>query len=89
MVSACTDADEPMRAAWHAGIANAGELAARCEVDLEFERYRFPGFPVPPRETAFSYLAQLCHEGVRRRYHPLYPRVLKQMADKMRQILKG
>ena len=77
------DADERTRAAWHEGIANAGELAARCEVDLEFERYRFPGFPVPSGETAFSHLAQLCHEGVRRRYHPLFPRVLKQMAHEL------
>ena len=26
---------------------NAGELAARCSVDFDFEQYRFPGFPVP------------------------------------------
>ena len=50
----CDDADMRTRTAWHEGIVNAVELAARCEVDLEFERYRFPGFPVPPSETAFS-----------------------------------
>ena len=37
------------RRAWHEGIASAGELAAACRVDLGFERYRFPGFPVPAR----------------------------------------
>ena len=32
------------------------ELAASCSVDLGFEQYRFPGFPVPDGETPFSYL---------------------------------
>ena len=29
-------------------------------VDLGFEQYRFPGFPVPAGETPFSYLSELC-----------------------------
>ena len=35
---------------------------------------------VPGGETPFSYLEKLCHDGVRGRYHPITPRVLKQMA---------
>ena len=46
------------RGAWRGGHRAAGELAARCQVDLGFERYRFPGFPVPGGETPFSYLAR-------------------------------
>ena len=57
-----------------------------CDVSLEFERYRFPGFPVPGGETAFSHLERLCHDGVRRRYHPITPRVLKQMAHELEVI---
>src|SRR5439155_692512 len=57
--------------AWSAGIARAADLAAACRVDLGFEQYRFPGFPVPRNETPFSYLSELCWEGARRRYHPL------------------
>ena len=53
---------------------------------LEFERYRFPGFPVPGGETPFSYLEKLCHDGVRQRYHPMTPRVLKQMAHELEVI---
>ncbi|MFH1474676.1 MAG: PHP domain-containing protein, partial [Chloroflexota bacterium] len=75
--------DAATAAAWHAGIANAGELAAACRVDLGFEQYRFPGFPVPPGETAFSYLAELCHGGIRRRYHPVTPPVVKQLAHEL------
>jgi error-prone DNA polymerase len=80
------DADPLVRRAWLEGITTAGELAARCQVDLEFERYRFPGFPVPGGETAFSYLAQLCHEGARTRYHPMTPRVLRQLAHELEVI---
>ncbi len=76
-------ADAATAAAWHEGIANAGELAAVCRVDLGFERYRFPGFPVPAGETAFSYLAELCHGGIRRRYHPVTPPVVKQLAHEL------
>ncbi len=76
-------ADAATALAWREGIANAGELAATCRVDLGFEQYRFPGFPVPAGETAFSYLAELCHGGIRRRYHPVTPPVVRQLAHEL------
>jgi len=76
-------ADAATAVAWHEGLANTGELAAACRVDLGFEQYRFPGFPVPPGETAFSYLAELCHAGIRKRYHPVTPPVVKQLAHEL------
>jgi error-prone DNA polymerase len=69
--------------AWAEGIATAGEIAAACSVDLGFERYRFPGFPVPKGETPFSYLVDLCQAGVRRRYHPVSPTVVRQLAHEL------
>ncbi len=75
-----------VREAWLGGIERAGQVAARCRVSLEFERYRFPGFPVPGGETPFSYLERLCHDGVRQRYHPMTPRVLRQMAHELEVI---
>jgi error-prone DNA polymerase len=75
--------DPLVRAAWLEGIERAGQVAARCQVSLEFERYRFPGFAVPGGETPFSYLEKLCHDGVRQRYQPMTPRVLKQMAHEL------
>jgi error-prone DNA polymerase len=69
--------------AWAEGISTAAELAALCSVDLGFERYRFPGFPVPGGETAFSYLVELCQTGARKRYHPLTPPVVKQLAHEL------
>jgi DNA polymerase III alpha subunit len=76
-------ADARTKAAWARGIATAGELAASCSVDLGFERYRFPGFPVPKGHTPFSYLEELCHEGARRRYHPISSPVLKQLTHEL------
>ncbi len=69
--------------AWAEGMAHAGELASTCSVDLGFERYRFPGFAVPGGETPFSYLVELCHAGIRRRYHPVTPPVVRQLAHEL------
>ena len=69
--------------AWSEGMRAAGELAGRCSIDFDFEQYRFPGFPVPSGETAFSYLETLCHDGMRRRYIPLRPAVVKQLAHEL------
>jgi DNA polymerase III alpha subunit len=75
--------DRATRRSWEEGIATSGEIAASCSVDLGFERYRFPGFPVPGGETAFSYLVELCQAGVRRRYHPVTPAVVRQLAHEL------
>ena len=74
------------RAAWAAGIATAVELAASCSVDLGFEQYRFPGFPVPDGETPFSYLSELCWAGARKRYHPMTSAVMKRLAHELEVI---
>jgi error-prone DNA polymerase len=75
--------DPATAAAWSEGIVNAVELAASCSVDLGFEQYRFPGFPVPDGETAFSYLSGLCWEGARKRYHPLTSAVVTRLAHEL------
>ena len=76
-------ADPATARAWAEGIANSVELAGSCTVDLGFEQYRFPGFPVPAGETAFSYLVELCQAGARRRYHPLTAAVVKRLAHEL------
>jgi DNA polymerase III alpha subunit len=69
--------------AWAAGMERSVELAATCRVDLGFEQYRFPGFPVPTGETPFSYLSGLCWEGARKRYHPLTSAVVNRLAHEL------
>ncbi|HYH91695.1 MAG TPA: PHP domain-containing protein, partial [Candidatus Saccharimonadales bacterium] len=69
--------------AWREGIATSVEVAASCAIDLGFEQYRFPGFPVPGGETPFSYLVELCHTGARQRYHPLTSAVVNRLAHEL------
>lgn len=76
-------ADPSTARAWAEGIATAAEVAASCSIDLGFEQYRFPGFPVPDRETPFSYLSELCWEGARKRYHPLTSAVVTRLAHEL------
>jgi DNA polymerase III alpha subunit len=69
--------------AWAEGLEASAALAAACSVDLGFEQYRFPGFAVPPGETPFSYLVELCQAGARRLYHPLTPAVVNRLAHEL------
>ena len=80
------DPASPAGRAWAAGLSTAAELAASCSIDLGFEQYRFPGFPVPGGETSFSYLSELCWAGARKRYHPVTSPVVKRLAHELEVI---
>ncbi|MEO5966041.1 MAG: PHP domain-containing protein [Candidatus Limnocylindrales bacterium] len=80
--------DPALARRWREGIAASVEIAAACRVELAFERYRFPGYPVPKGQTPFSHLSELCWEGARRRYHPLTPAVVAQLAHELEVISK-
>ncbi len=69
-------------------IAASAEIAQRCTFRLGRLQNEFPDFPVPASETPFSYLHQLVHEGVRRRYRPVSPDVSKQIAHELAVIEK-
>jgi DNA polymerase III alpha subunit len=73
----------PVARAWREGIERSVALAAACDVDLGFEQYRFPGFPVPDGETPFSYLSALCWAGARTRYHPMTSAVVNRLAHEL------
>ncbi|MHC4200767.1 MAG: PHP domain-containing protein, partial [Planctomycetota bacterium] len=42
---------------------NTVEIAERCELDIEFGRYRYPKFRVPEGETEASHLRRLVEKG--------------------------
>ena len=75
--------DERSRGAWEEGMARSAAIGEACRLELGFERYRFPGFNVPEGETAFSYLYQLAHDGLLRRYRPVTKQALKQLAHEL------
>lgn len=73
--------------AWHHRYPQAvhitAEIAAQCQVDLDFSGERLPEFPVPPGETAYSYLHHLCQEGLRRKYRPVTPTAARQLQHEL------
>jgi DNA polymerase III alpha subunit len=75
--------DAAARRAWADGMARAAAIGQSCRLDLNFERYRFPGFAVPEGETPFSYLYQRAHEGLRVRYRPITRQSVKQLAHEL------
>jgi DNA polymerase III alpha subunit len=75
--------DARARAAWAAGIEHAAAIGSGCRLEMDFERYRFPGFTVPEGETPFSYLYQRAHEGLRQRYRPITKRALEQLTHEL------
>jgi DNA polymerase III alpha subunit len=75
--------DATSRRAWSEGIARAGAIGQSCRLDLNFERYRFPGYAVPEGETPFSYLYQLAQDGLRRHYRPVTKQAVNQLAHEL------
>ncbi|HET8777367.1 MAG TPA: hypothetical protein VFN76_06870 [Candidatus Limnocylindria bacterium] len=75
--------DDRSRRAWEDGMARSATIGEACRLELGFERYRFPGFSVPEGETAFSYLYQLAHAGLLRRYQPVTKRALSQLTHEL------
>jgi len=69
-------------------LSTPWDIAQECDVELDFRKVRFPGYPVPEGETPFSYLYKLCFEGVRARYRPITPEVAKRLQRELEVIEK-
>ena len=53
----------------HEALENTQKIADRCHVDIEFNQYKLPKYPLPPQVAdPLSYLTQLCEEGLVARY---------------------
>ena len=69
-------------------LAMPWAIAQECDLDLDFRKVRFPGYPVPEGETPFSFLYKLCFEGVRERYQPITPDVARRLQRELEVIEK-
>ena len=49
-------------------LDNTAKIAERCNVEIEFGKYKLPRFDVPEGYNAFEYLKKLCEEGIKVRY---------------------
>ncbi|MBC5825192.1 MAG: DNA polymerase III subunit alpha [Candidatus Eremiobacteraeota bacterium] len=69
-------------------IRNSIAIAQRCAFRLEKLRNEFPKFPLPPGETAFSYLKSLIRVRLPRRYRPVSGAVRRQIDHELAVIEK-
>ncbi|MCJ7619172.1 MAG: DNA polymerase III subunit alpha, partial [Anaerolineae bacterium] len=56
-------------------LSNTLEIAERCDLAFDYDTLHLPPFDVPEGHTPEDYLAQLCHEGLKRRYDHLTPEI--------------
>jgi error-prone DNA polymerase len=69
-------------------IAGTTALAERLEYTMADLGYRFPIYPVPPGETAASFLRHITEVGARDRYRPYHGKARVQMARELDLIEK-
>lgn len=53
--------------AWEA-VENTQRIADRCHVEIEFGNYKVPRYEAPEGYDSWSYLNQLCQDGMKERY---------------------
>ena len=49
-------------------LENTGEIARRCNVEIEFGVTKLPKYDVPQEYTSWEYLNKICFEGLEKRY---------------------
>ena len=67
-------------------VATTDWVMRQCNLDLGLGAYRFPDFPVPEGETAYSYLCKLCFEALDRLYRPITPQVTERLQHELKII---
>ncbi len=67
-------------------LENTLRIAERCQVDLSFQGYHLPKFPVPDGLTAEAYLRGKCEEGLRWRYPEITPQLRERLDYELRVI---
>ncbi len=60
-------------------VWNADYIAKNCNVNLRLGEYKYPVFPLPPEETAFSFLWKVAFRGLEEKYHPITERAVKRL----------
>lgn len=60
-------------------VWNAQKIAQACNVDLELGKFKFPVYPLPPDESAFSFLWKISFRGLEERYRPITDQAVKRL----------
>ncbi|MHB9038325.1 MAG: DNA polymerase III subunit alpha, partial [Armatimonadota bacterium] len=67
-------------------VANTEWVADQCNLDLGLGTYRFPDFPIPDGQTAYSYLCRLCFDALEKLYKPITPQVIERLQHELQVI---
>ena len=62
-------------------VDNAGMIAARCNVDIEFGNTKLPNFDVPEGYTHFEWFREQCEKGFAEKYGENPPEEYRQRLD--------
>ena len=60
-------------------LENTYKIAQRCNVSFEFNKYKLPIFDVPQNKDAFTYLKELCLDGLKNRYKTVTDQLLQRL----------
>jgi DNA polymerase-3 subunit alpha len=69
-------------------ISNTRLVVDQCNLKLDFDRLHLPEYTVPDGHTPDTYLAELCQEGLQRRYHPVTPEAEERLRYELDVIAK-
>src|SRR3989442_10011278 len=69
-----------------AALARTLEIAERCTVTIETDRLLLPKYPVPDGRDAFEYLAELCEQGLLKRYGAETPELRARLQFELKTI---
>ncbi|NPV93539.1 MAG: DNA polymerase III subunit alpha [Firmicutes bacterium] len=67
-------------------LTNTLVIADRCQVDLDFSTMHLPEYQVPAGFTRDTFLAELCREGIKKRYRQVTPEVEQRLGYELEVI---
>ncbi|MGE5497453.1 MAG: PHP domain-containing protein [Syntrophothermus sp.] len=78
----CLKSSAEMQAIWKSlpeALWNIEYIAQNCNVDLEFEKRKFPVYSLPEGETSYSYLWKKSFEGLSEKFRPITDNLVKRL----------
>lgn len=78
----CLKSSEEMKSTWKTlpeALWNIEYIVQNCNVNLEFDKRKFPRYDLPPGETAYSSLLKLCFQGLSEKFRPIKDNVIKRL----------
>ncbi|MBN1594884.1 DNA polymerase III subunit alpha [candidate division FCPU426 bacterium] len=73
-------------AGYPAVCSRTRQVAEDCQGSPPHGTFRFPAYPCPEGENEFEYLSGLCFAGLKNRYAPVTPLVLRSLAQELEVI---